>query len=602
MSANIHNLKEYAECANAAYALFSSKDFINLYNFEQISKTTMNRFGCSTIDEFKTYMVKNFSHKLALDMRFRSFPKTITDNEINQIYNAETNKLDNFLSQTENFFSRYSVVAHQGNTITGFSATLFCYKNREYILAIRGTEGTFFDLKDLFADWELVADLYVAQYVDLLLFYEKEVKKYAEVNKLIVTGHSLGGALFQYFTITFHRNSVNNIVKETYTFNSPGIDSSLFKSLLEKIYDGGYQQFNISQITAVKGIKASLNLATSSENALEAIKSYSSISSYLSNMIQNSNIIPTLNTYEYVYHIESCVGLSSTQHWLFENTTQHLNFDINGIYLFININMLFAYTHKGILHMFNSHGIEHTVSTLYFYNFIIAENQQYFNTSNIHKVINQLNEFPFKCNFLYHLRRKLANVDNVKELYLYHLLQLYRQAAVATYNTPVAEILADIYHILGIKYMFKGSNTNKIDTHYKIVDAIIMLEKENIMIKNIQVQDVEPDKLSSTEDIVALYFLYPYYIIQNGSKVFKYHLENYISANFFENLNDREYIEVLYYIYSNINQIIQDIHDKIFYTINSDNVKKYNSYNNLISELYDEKENIGNNDFIYICK
>lgn len=33
MSANIHNLKEYAECANAAYALFSSKDFINLYNF-----------------------------------------------------------------------------------------------------------------------------------------------------------------------------------------------------------------------------------------------------------------------------------------------------------------------------------------------------------------------------------------------------------------------------------------------------------------------------------------------------------------------------------------------------------------------------------------
>lgn len=150
--------------------------------------------------------------------------------------------------------------------------------------------------------------------------------------------------------------------------------------------------------------------------------------------------------------------------------------------------------------------------------------------------------------------------------------------------------------------MFKGSNTNKIDTHYKIVDAIIMLEKENIMIKNIQVQDVEPDKLSSTEDIVALYFLYPYYIIQNGSKVFKYHLENYISANFFENLNDREYIEVLYYIYSNINQIIQDIHDKIFYTINSDNVKKYNSYNNLISELYDEKENIGNNDFIYICK
>lgn len=74
-----------------------------------------------------------------------------------------------------------------------------------------------------------------------------------------------------------------------------------------------------------------------------------------------------------------------------------------------------------------------------------------------------------------------------------------------------------------------------------------------------------------------------------------------MSANI-HSLKNMLNVQVLHYIYSNINKIIQDINNKIFYIINSDNVRKYNSYNNLISEMYKEKENVKNNNFIYICK
>ncbi|WP_310442559.1 Ig-like domain-containing protein [Sulfurimonas sp.] len=120
--------------------------------------------------------------------------------------------------EANTFANRYTVLA-VSNTLSGFSATLFIENTTgKKIFAIRGTEPT--DGSDYYADWELTLSKHPEQYASLVSFFEdlKSSGKISTADNLVVTGHSLGGALTQMITATYP-----SYVDEAYTFNAPGV-------------------------------------------------------------------------------------------------------------------------------------------------------------------------------------------------------------------------------------------------------------------------------------------------------------------------------------------------------------------------------------------
>ena len=174
MNVTISRLKKYAECANACYALFDKEEFFQSYNFDKVTIKNidnMSAFFVNTMQDFQNKLYNIYGNQLALDFRFRGFPEEITDFHINQI-NSGQNEQVSFLKQTENFLERYEIKAHQPDTDTGFSSTLFYDKvDDEYILAMRGTEGTFGKINDYLTDAVLALSFIVPQYDNMMKFY-----------------------------------------------------------------------------------------------------------------------------------------------------------------------------------------------------------------------------------------------------------------------------------------------------------------------------------------------------------------------------------------------------------------------------------------------
>ena len=103
-------------------------------------------------------------------------------------------------TQAEEFLKRYTVLAHQENTASGFAATMFLDTNGttttaddKTILAIRGTEAA--TAADLLTDLDLalITGTATLQYHDLKTFLQNNAAQIT--GPLTVTGHSLGGHL-----------------------------------------------------------------------------------------------------------------------------------------------------------------------------------------------------------------------------------------------------------------------------------------------------------------------------------------------------------------------------------------------------------------------
>jgi hypothetical protein len=124
---------------------------------------------------------------------------------------------DTDLKEKEPFLDKYINDKIFHNPETGFYAVGITSDTEEPpILVIRGTEPT--DIPDLLDDLN-------PRSVGHKQFYtnKDEIKQWLETNKgAAVIGHSLGGALSQLVTAEFP-----NLVKETVTFNSPGISRSI---------------------------------------------------------------------------------------------------------------------------------------------------------------------------------------------------------------------------------------------------------------------------------------------------------------------------------------------------------------------------------------
>lgn len=592
MNVTISRLKKYAECANACYALFDKEEFLNSYIDMKKKEDNDNSTSLLSITEFEKLVIENAGENVALDFRFRGFPKEITDLHIKQI-KATPNGQAVFLKQTENFLERYEIKAHQPDTDTGFSSTLFYDKvDDEYILAMRGTEGTFFEKEDFYADSKLFFKRVVTQYDDMMKFYEYKVKHIVGNNKLIVTGHSLGGALSQYFTISFHDDTTgeNPVVKETYTFNSPGINV-----LAAKIF-GTYIQ---NPYLPINNLSLFLILKDLYTQIYDNITRDDNIAVYFNRMMENNLKLDSISTDKYVYHIESCIGLGATKEWLIGNTTQHLGKDINGQYLSINNNLYSKYVHKAlspdeieasIIQMLVSHGIEHTVSTLYFYDYLIKQsnNSNNFSMLGIKELLTKLNGYTIYADFLNMHNLEIADVENIKEKYVLYLKDLFIEAKSNTYNEPLYRITKDI--------MQKAKIECNNDTSFTaIIDNIIALE--NAKVETIYVDENILNPANNLNDMqkTALYFLYPYIVSQAEN-------QNYHISELIENLQG-EYLDLIYYIYSSLMNTINSVNQDVLCN-NAGNGKcnQYDSIDDIIKNLSSyAKKTAAENEFLYVC-
>lgn len=599
MNVTISRLKKYAECANACYALFDKEEFFQSYNFDKVTIKNidnMSAFFVNTMQDFQNKLYNIYGNQLALDFRFRGFPEEITDFHINQI-NSGQNEQVSFLKQTENFLERYEIKAHQPDTDTGFSSTLFYDKvDDEYILAMRGTEGTFFEKEDFYADSKLFFKRVVTQYDDMMKFYEYKVKHIVGNNKLIVTGHSLGGALAQYFTISFHDDTTgeNPVVKETYTFNSPGIDVQTLNIF------GVYIQNPFYLLTPLT-LQNDISMAVTNliQQAYKIITRDENIAVYFNKMMENNLKLDSISTDKYVYHIESCIGLGATKEWLIGNTTQHLGKDINGQYLSINNNLYSKYVHKAlspneiktsIIQMLVSHGIEHTVSTLYFYDYLIKQsnNSNNFSMLGIKELLTKLNGYTIYADFLNMHNLEIADVENIKEKYVLYLKDLFEKAKSNTYNEPLYRITKDI--------MQKAKIECNNDTSFTaIIDNIIALE--NAKVETIYVDENILNPANNLNDMqkTALYFLYPYIVSQAEN-------QNYHISELIENLQG-EYLDLIYYIYSSLMNTINSVNQDVLCN-NAGNGKcnQYDSIDDIIKNLSSyAKKTAAENEFLYVC-
>ncbi|TLD79878.1 Mbeg1-like protein [Helicobacter trogontum] len=252
---------DYANCADASYARL---EYIhkNIGNDKKADDLTFGNKLNKDIeikdDEGNLLYTKpkdtNTAYACAIEARFEQ--DTIGKKYNNNIIQV---KLDSKLSKrTINFVNRFQLLFHQPNTESGFSATLFKdtkadSKDSEYILAFRGTE----DSKDIFeADVSLIGGaIPKKQYLDMLDFYGECIEKsyITESTPLIVVGHSLGGCLTQLFALSFATPTHSGIIKEVYTFNSPGAKKLDFNAVLIDMNDN-YAD-NLQKVLTLKRIK-----------------------------------------------------------------------------------------------------------------------------------------------------------------------------------------------------------------------------------------------------------------------------------------------------------------------------------------------------------
>jgi hypothetical protein len=145
----------------------------------------------------------------------------LRDNPTGQTYENAL-KAEGFSALLANqFATRYSVLNHQPDTGSGFSATLFLDNTtNQKNLAIRGTNGPADILIDLVNVALIGSENLNPQYVDLKIYLSTLTAGNGPLagQAFTLTGHSLGGFLAQALA------KENPQVAHAYTYNAPGFD------------------------------------------------------------------------------------------------------------------------------------------------------------------------------------------------------------------------------------------------------------------------------------------------------------------------------------------------------------------------------------------
>ncbi|MBD5164688.1 hypothetical protein [Helicobacter sp.] len=161
----IKKFLDYANVADASYALLHFVNYVKKDSKDKYDNGDKQDLG-STYFNRDTNTEQNSTYARAIEARFNeekigslcipfankclTEKDKISNNDITQV------KLDSKLSKrTITFTNRFRILAHQENTSSGFSATLFedTEDNNQKIFAIRGTEFKLEQIQDLLNDY-----------------------------------------------------------------------------------------------------------------------------------------------------------------------------------------------------------------------------------------------------------------------------------------------------------------------------------------------------------------------------------------------------------------------------------------------------------------
>lgn len=134
------------------------------------------------------------------------------------------------------FYVDNRTVVAQDSSVSGFYSVVL-KKDNEYVIAYRGSEK--FPLEDAYKDF-IETDLLIGmgriplQFYEGIEVYDKITKNYKiDRNQIVLTGHSLGGGIAQYVSMSIDKRE--NFIPKTYTWNGIGINRKGIVSVVEFI-------------------------------------------------------------------------------------------------------------------------------------------------------------------------------------------------------------------------------------------------------------------------------------------------------------------------------------------------------------------------------
>lgn len=134
------------------------------------------------------------------------------------------------------FYVDNRTVVAQDSSVSGFYSVVL-KKDNEYVIAYRGSEK--FPLEDAYKDF-IETDLLIGmgriplQFYEGIEVYDRITKDYKiDRNQIVLTGHSLGGGIAQYVSMSIDKRE--NFIPKTYTWNGIGINRKGIVSVVEFI-------------------------------------------------------------------------------------------------------------------------------------------------------------------------------------------------------------------------------------------------------------------------------------------------------------------------------------------------------------------------------
>ncbi|WP_270749782.1 alpha/beta hydrolase fold domain-containing protein [Fusobacterium hominis] len=134
------------------------------------------------------------------------------------------------------FYVDNRTVVAQDSSVSGFYSVVL-KKDNEYVISYRGSEK--FPLEDAYKDF-IETDLLIGmgriplQFYEGIEVYDKITKNYKiDRNQIVLTGHSLGGGIAQYVSMSIDKRE--NFIPKTYTWNGIGINRKGIVSVVEFI-------------------------------------------------------------------------------------------------------------------------------------------------------------------------------------------------------------------------------------------------------------------------------------------------------------------------------------------------------------------------------
>lgn len=277
----------------------------------------------------------------------------IIQKELSTLKDENDNNIHDAISK--DFIKHYKLIYSQNNIP---AMVLFQNNKNEKILCIKGTDKP----SDFIADINILSNDISLHCVKLIESFNKNIIQHLKSNeKIILTGHSLGGYLAQVLAILYPTK-----VSKLYTFNAPGVFQGDLCKIIFNLLD-----LIANKFSSLRNLKTACTLVNrSAKQFLQVNSNFKDDIKRLENILSNPNSknINYLNLYS-VFHVKTCQN-KEDKNSFFKNPIQDFGDHVKGTPIYINIGDLSC---KNII---ATHSIDNCFISLKFAHYLLTKNYQ----------------------------------------------------------------------------------------------------------------------------------------------------------------------------------------------------------------------------------